>query len=64
MYARILQRYVATLMFQPAGHEYRRTHTSRVKVQNPNAPAEEHSACFIVRDHDGQALAYAYFEGC
>jgi hypothetical protein len=23
---------------------------------------EEQSACFIVRDHDGQALAYVYFE--
>ncbi len=23
---------------------------------------EEQSACFIVRDHNGQALAYVYFE--
>jgi hypothetical protein len=23
---------------------------------------EEHPACFIVRDHNGQALAYLYFE--
>jgi hypothetical protein len=23
---------------------------------------EEHPACFIVRDHSGQALAYVYFE--
>jgi hypothetical protein len=23
---------------------------------------EDHPACFIVRDHDGQALAYVYFE--
>jgi hypothetical protein len=23
---------------------------------------EETDACFIVRDHNGQALAYAYFE--
>ena len=25
-------------------------------------PIEESSACFIVRDHDTQALAYVYFE--
>jgi hypothetical protein len=24
--------------------------------------AEEQSACFVVRDHDGQALAYVYYE--
>jgi hypothetical protein len=24
--------------------------------------AEETEACFIVRDHNGQALAYVYFE--
>ena len=23
---------------------------------------EEQSACFVVRDHNGQALAYVYFE--
>jgi hypothetical protein len=23
---------------------------------------EEQSACFVVRDHGGQALAYVYFE--
>ena len=23
---------------------------------------EEHAACFVVRDHNGQALAYVYFE--
>ena len=23
---------------------------------------EEESACFVVRDHNGQALAYVYFE--
>jgi hypothetical protein len=25
-------------------------------------PVEETSACLIVRDHNGQALAYVYFE--
>jgi hypothetical protein len=25
-------------------------------------PVEEQSACFVVRDHNGQALAYVYFE--
>jgi hypothetical protein len=25
--------------------------------------AEETEACYIVRDHNGQALAYVYFEG-
>jgi hypothetical protein len=29
----------------------------------PPWSAEETDACFIVRDHKGQALAYAYFEG-
>jgi hypothetical protein len=24
---------------------------------------EEQEACFVVRDHDGQQLAYVYFEG-
>jgi hypothetical protein len=24
---------------------------------------EELEACFVVRDHDGQKLAYVYFEG-
>jgi len=24
---------------------------------------EEQTACFVVRDDDGQALAYVYFEG-
>jgi hypothetical protein len=24
--------------------------------------SEEQSACFVVRDHNGQALAYVYFE--
>jgi hypothetical protein len=28
----------------------------------PPWSVEEHGACFIVRDHDGQALAYVYFE--
>ncbi len=36
----------------------------------PNAPrrfpppwtVEEQDACFVVRDHSGQALAYVYFE--
>jgi hypothetical protein len=28
----------------------------------PPWTAEETDACFIVRDHDGQALAYVYFE--
>jgi hypothetical protein len=28
----------------------------------PPWSAEETDACFIVRDHDGQALAYVYFE--
>jgi hypothetical protein len=26
-------------------------------------PVEEQAACFIVRDDNGQALAYVYFEG-
>jgi hypothetical protein len=25
-------------------------------------PVEELDACFVVRDHSGQALAYVYFE--
>jgi hypothetical protein len=25
-------------------------------------PFEEQDACFVVRDHGGQALAYVYFE--
>jgi hypothetical protein len=28
----------------------------------PPWTVEEHPACFIVRDHDGQALGYFYFE--
>jgi hypothetical protein len=28
----------------------------------PRGPAEETDACFIVRDANGQALAYVYFE--
>jgi hypothetical protein len=28
----------------------------------PPWTVEEHPACYIVRDHDGQALAYVYFE--
>jgi hypothetical protein len=28
----------------------------------PPWSVEETGACFIVRDHDGQALAYVYFE--
>ena len=28
----------------------------------PPWSAEEMGACFIVRDHNGQALAYVYFE--
>jgi hypothetical protein len=28
----------------------------------PPWTAEETDACFIVRDHNGQALAYVYFE--
>jgi hypothetical protein len=28
----------------------------------PPWTVEDHPACFIVRDHDGQALAYVYFE--
>ena len=28
----------------------------------PPWSAEETDACFIVRDHNGQALAYIYFE--
>jgi len=28
----------------------------------PPWTVEDHPACFIVRDHDGQALAYIYFE--
>jgi hypothetical protein len=27
----------------------------------PAAVVEEQSACFVVRDHNGQALAYVYF---
>jgi hypothetical protein len=29
----------------------------------PPWSAEDTDACFIVRDHNGQALAYVYFEG-
>jgi len=25
-------------------------------------PVEEQEACFVVRDHDGQQLAYVYYE--
>ena len=28
----------------------------------PPWSVEEQDACFVVRDHDGQALAYIYFE--
>jgi hypothetical protein len=28
----------------------------------PPWTVEEQSACFVVRDHNGQALAYCYFE--
>jgi hypothetical protein len=28
----------------------------------PPWSVEEQSACFVVRDHNGQALAYVYFE--
>ena len=28
----------------------------------PPLSVEEESACFVVRDHNGQALAYVYFE--
>jgi hypothetical protein len=28
----------------------------------PPWSVEEQSACFVVRDHGGQALAYVYFE--
>ena len=28
----------------------------------PPGSVEEQSACFVVRDHSGQALAYIYFE--
>ena len=28
----------------------------------PPWSVEEQSACFVVRDHNGQALAYIYFE--
>jgi hypothetical protein len=28
----------------------------------PPWPVEELAACFVVRDHSGQALAYVYFE--
>jgi hypothetical protein len=28
----------------------------------PPWSVEEQAACFIVRDHNGQALAYVYFE--
>jgi hypothetical protein len=28
----------------------------------PPWSAEEQSACFVVRDHSGHALAYVYFE--
>ena len=35
----------------------------RVRRFPPPRTAEETDACFIVRDHNGQALAYVYFEG-
>jgi hypothetical protein len=28
----------------------------------PPWSVEEQAACFVVRDHNGQALAYVYFE--
>jgi hypothetical protein len=28
----------------------------------PPPSVEEQAACFVVRDHSGQALAYVYFE--
>jgi hypothetical protein len=28
----------------------------------PPRTVEEQAACFVVRDHSGQALAYVYFE--
>jgi hypothetical protein len=28
----------------------------------PPWPIEEQTACFVVRDHNGQALTYVYFE--
>ncbi len=31
-------------------------------IGTPLPAAEETAACFIVRDHSGQALAYVYFE--
>jgi len=36
------------------------------KVKSVNPPpwsVEEQPACFVVRDHTGQQLAYVYFEG-
>jgi hypothetical protein len=35
-----------------------------VKTRRFRAPwaVEDHNACFIVRDHGGQALAYVYYE--
>jgi hypothetical protein len=39
---------------------------SRLKSSMPRFPSpwsvEEIDACFIIRDHNGQALAYVYFE--
>jgi hypothetical protein len=29
---------------------------------SPPWTVEEQSACFVVRDHDGQKLAYVYFD--
>jgi len=31
-------------------------------VSHPACPVEETPACFIVRDHDRQQLAYVYYE--
>jgi hypothetical protein len=39
------------------------SHFHRHAGFQPPWTTEETDACFIVRDHNGQALAYAYFEG-
>jgi hypothetical protein len=47
---------------------HQRPRLSRPKAFNHDAPlpvawsVEELDACFVVRDHNGQALAYVYFE--
>jgi hypothetical protein len=46
------------------GHFVRECHPAQLPARRFPQPwtAEEQSACFVVRDRGGQALAYVYFE--